>query len=388
MDREIPLFTLVGVPNARVTTLPFSTADGLGLVLTRFTRDAGSPPTDAVLVIHGLTTSTDMFIMPEHYNLVRYLLDHGSRDVWCLDYRMSNRLPYNLHAHRYTMDDIALFDYPAAIAELRKHIGDRPIHVISHCLGAVSFTMSVFGQAVRGVRSVVANSAALTPRVPLWSLLKLSAAPFVVERLLSQPYLSPSWSTDPGLTIGKLISKLADLFHPECDVAACHMLSVMWGTGWPALYHHANLLPVTHRRGGDLYGGTGLNYYRHVRKMVLAGHAVKYDRKNPALAALPDDYLADAAEIATPMLLMTGAQNHVFTDSNIVCFEQLEAARPGRHRLQVIPGYGHQDVFMGKAVDRDVFPTLTRFIAANGDRIATLRSDAPAAPQPNGTQAS
>src|SRR5690349_9881808 len=102
MNREIPLYTLAGVPDAKVTTIPFSTADKLGLTLTRFTR--GGDATDAVLVVHGLTTSTDMFIMPEHYNLVRYLLDHGYRDVFCLDFRMSNRLPYNLAAHRYTMD--------------------------------------------------------------------------------------------------------------------------------------------------------------------------------------------------------------------------------------------------------------------------------------------
>ena len=45
----------------------------------------------------------------------------------------------------------------------------------------------------------------------------------------------------------------------------------MWGTGFPALYSHENLHPVTHRRGGDLYGATSLNYYRHVSRMIRAG---------------------------------------------------------------------------------------------------------------------
>jgi cholesterol oxidase len=376
MERQIALFTLAGVPHAKITSFPFSTADKLGLTLTRFTREGGGPPRDAVLVIHGLTTSMDMFIMPEHYNLVRYLLDHGHHDVWCLDYRMSNRLPYNLHAHRYTMDDIAMFDYPAALAEMRRHIGDRPIHVISHCLGAVSFAMSLFGKAVHGLRSVTANSAALTLRVPLWSLAKLAVAPFLVERVLGQPYMSPSWSDNPRFTVGKLFARMVSLFHRECDVPACHMLSAMWGTGWPALYSHANLLPETHQRGRDLYGATGLHYYRHVRKIVLAGRAVKYDRTNDGVASLPDDYLAQAADITTPMLLMTGASNHVFTNSNIVCFERLESVAPGRHRLQVIPGYGHQDVFMGKAVDQDVFPLLVKFMAEHADEVPSVRSAA------------
>ena len=64
---------------------------------------------EAVMVVHGLTTSTDMFIMPEHENLVSHLLDRGY-DVWCLDFRMSNRHPYNLFKHRWSLDDVALYD--------------------------------------------------------------------------------------------------------------------------------------------------------------------------------------------------------------------------------------------------------------------------------------
>src|ERR1041384_8581207 len=113
MPFQVPLYTLDGVPNAHVTTHYLATEDKLGLSMLRFERAEQSPePRDVVLVIHGLTTSSDMFIMPEHNNLVRYLLDHGYGDVWCLDYRMSNRHPYNLTGKHYSMDEIALYDYP------------------------------------------------------------------------------------------------------------------------------------------------------------------------------------------------------------------------------------------------------------------------------------
>lgn len=359
MQREIPLFTLEGVKDADVTTHHFSTEDGIGLSMLRFNRgEAG----EAVLIMHGLTTSSDMFIQPEHYNLVSYLLDHGFSDVWCLDFRMSNRHSYNLFKHRYTLDDIALFDFPPAIEVMRTHIGDRPLHVICHCLGAAAFTMSLFAKAVDGISSVIANSVGLTPRVPGWSKVKLTLAPATVEYVLGFPYLNPRWCEDPGLTRGELFSRFVSLFHRECDVPACHMLSIMWGTGWPALYNHENMDPVTHRRGGDLYGATSMHYYRHVRKMVKAGHAVKYEPGNPALDRLPDDYFRYAAEIETPVLFMTGEDNRVFTNSNIVCHERLEKIVPGRHELHVFPGYGHQDPFMGKHVDRDIFPRLVEFI--------------------------
>jgi lysosomal acid lipase/cholesteryl ester hydrolase len=359
MEREIPLYTLEGVRDAEVTSYEFSTEDKLGLSMLRFCRE---PSDDAILIIHGLTTSTDMFIMPEHYNLVQYLLDSGYTDVWCLDFRMSNRHSYNLFPHRYTLDDIALYDFPPAIQKIREHIGDRRLHVICHCLGAAAFTMSLFGKAVDGIASCIANSVALTPRVPRWSRVKGTVMPPMVEWVFGFPYVSPLWSEQPGITRGKLFAKAISSFHHECDVPACHMLSMMWGTGWPALYFHENLHEITHRRGGDLYGGTSMNYYRHVMKMVKAGHAVKMDRNDSQYDRLPDDYLQHAREITTPVLFMTGETNRVFTDSNVVCYRRLEKIVPGRHQLHVFPGYGHQDVFMGKNNHIDIFPRLVQFI--------------------------
>lgn len=356
--RQIPLYTLEGVRDAEVTTHYFSTEDGLGLSLLRFQRNRGG---EAVMVVHGLTTSTDMFIMPEHENLVSHLLDRGY-DVWCLDFRMSNRHPYNLFKHRWSLDDVALYDHPAAVATIRQHIGETPLHVIAHCLGATSFAMSLFAKLV-DVESVILNSVALTPRVPGWSRVKLSVAPGLVDRVLGVPYLNPNWSEDPGFTRGELVSRTVSFFHRECDVPACHMLSIMWGTGWPALYSHENLADVTHERGGDLYGATSVNYYRHVRRMVKAGGAVKYHVDDPTYDRLPTNYFRYAIEVETPVLFVTGAENRVFTDSNIVCFERLEAMVPGRHQLHVYPGYGHQDPFMGKDVARDIFPRMVEFLA-------------------------
>ena len=360
MARTIPLFTLDGVPDCEITTHQVSTEDMLGLSMLRFNK---APCRDVVMILHGLTTSTDMFIMPEHENLVRYLHRNGLTDVWCFDYRMSNRHPYNLTRHRYTMDHVALFDFPPALARIREVAGaDVRIHVIAHCLGSVSFTMSLFAGVVE-VQSLIANSVALTPRVPGWSKVKLSLAPFLVEYVLQQPYVAPNWGSEPGLTTGKVVAKLLGLAHRECDNSACHMLSFMWGTGFPALYSHDNLLAVTHERGGDLYGPTAVNYHRHVNRMVKAGGAVKYDPGDATLARLPDDYFERAALVKTPILFTTGANNKVFTNSNNVCFERLQQVTPDQHELAVFEGYGHQDVFMGKHVSTDIFPRMLEFIA-------------------------
>ncbi|NEP55102.1 MAG: hypothetical protein F6K65_42495 [Moorea sp. SIO3C2] len=72
--------------------------------------------------------------------------------------------------------------------------------------------------------------------------------------------------------------------------------------------------------------------------------------------------MAYVPEIETPVLFMTGEDNHVFTDSNIVAYETVNKMVPGRHQLATFPNYGHQDVFMGKNVAVDVFPRLVEFI--------------------------
>ncbi|HEU5157848.1 MAG TPA: alpha/beta fold hydrolase [Streptosporangiaceae bacterium] len=362
---KVPRFTLDGVTGAEVSMHPFPTEDGLGLSLTRFRR---ADCDDVVLLIHGLTTSSDLFIMPEHRNLVSCLLDEGFTDVWVLDFRMSNRFPYNMDTDRFTLDDIAHYDHPAALAEMRRHIGGRRVHVIAHCLGSVSFMMSLFGGAVRDITSVVSNSVALTPRVPAWSRVKLLTGPALLDYVVGLPFVDPRFSTARPLTRGWLLARLVSLFHPECDVRSCHMVSFMWGSGRPAMYDHASLDPVSHERTADIYGACDVNYYRHMRKMVRAGRAVRYKPGDPRHACLPADYLEHAADIRTPVLFMTGDKNKVFRDSNVVCHKVLSEMVPGRHELAILPGYGHQDPIMGKNAYRDVFPQMIAFIKRQGQR--------------------
>lgn len=282
MDQQrIARFTHAGVADADVSVHPFATGDGLGLTLTRFHRKQSD---DVVLLVHGLTTSSDMYVMPEHTNLVNYLHDAGFGDVWALDFRMSGRFPYNAETQRYNLDDIALFDHPAAMAELRRHIGDRRVHVISHCLGAVSFSMALFAGTVTGVTSLVCNSVSLTPRTPLWSRVKLAYGPALMEYVVGPCHLDPRYGAAPVLTRGWTLAKAVGPFHRDCAEPACHMLSFMWGGGKP-IFTHEKMSPVTHGRLPDLFGACNVHYYRHIHAMVKAGRAVKYAPARPGTRA-------------------------------------------------------------------------------------------------------
>ncbi|MFD4633601.1 alpha/beta fold hydrolase [Streptomyces sp. NPDC058284] len=345
--------------DAEVTSYPVTTEDGLRLELARFRRQECD---DVVLLVHGLTGSSDMFIMPEHYNLTRYLLDHGFGDVWTLDLRMSNRFPYNTESTQYTLDDVAHYDHPAALAELRRHVGRRRVHVIAHCMGSTSFMMSLFGGAVSGVTSLISQSVGLIMRVPKWSRWKLEYAPRVLEQGLGLAAIDPRMAEAARFSRGWMLSRLVSLAHQECDNPACHLVSFMWGTGWPALYSHGNLAPATHDRIADLLGPVGMHYYRHIRKMARAGRAVKYDAGDRRHAGLPDDYLVNAARQSTPVLFLTGAHNKVFGDANVACHRVLSRHAPDLYELAVLPGYGYIDPLLGKDAHRDVFPVMLDFL--------------------------
>lgn len=376
--REIPLYTLEGVKDAEISTHYFSTEDKLGLSLMRFRRQAEG---DVVVLMHGLTTSTDMFIMPEHHNLVSYLLDRGY-EVWSFDWRGSVRHSYDLFPGRFNLDEIALYDHPAAMRVVREAVGpERRIHVICHCVGSITFMMSLCAGLVEGVSSVISNSVSLTPQVPGWSAFKLAVAPFLMNWILRFPNLNPRWAylPGPGIPQGKILAKFVSLFHRECEVPACHMVSFMWGSGHPACYEHENLPPVTHRRVGDLFGAVNVNYYLHIREMAKRKRAVKMHPGDPAYDRLPDDFLAQAAKVTTPVLFISGDRNHVFPGSNALSYETLKKLQPvDRNELRILPGYGHQDPFMGKSNHEDVFPHLVEWIerhsaAGRTDELATRR---------------
>ncbi|MCQ0014069.1 alpha/beta fold hydrolase [Actinomadura madurae] len=359
MDQQrIARFTHAGVADADVSVHPFATGDGLGLTLTRFHRKQSD---DVVLLVHGLTTSSDMYVMPEHTNLVNYLHDAGFGDVWALDFRMSGRFPYNAETQRYNLDDIALFDHPAAMAELRRHIGDRRVHVISHCLGAVSFSMALFAGTVTGVTSLVCNSVSLTPRTPLWSRVKLAYGPALMEYVVGPCHLDPRYGAAPVLTRGWTLAKVVGPFHRDCAEP-----------GLPHAQLHVG------RRQADLHAREDVAGHaraparpvRGVQRPLLPAHPRDGEGRprgevRPPLAPArePAGRLpGGAAEVATPILFLTGDRNNVFTDSNIVCHRALERIAPGRHELAILPGYGHQDVFMGKSIDIEVLPQVLDFL--------------------------
>jgi len=363
-EHLFPLETTEGVKDCDKSSIRIHTDDGLALSIERFKR---SDSKDVVVLLHGLTTSTDMFIMPEHYNLVQYLLDNKYEDVFSIDWRGSNRHNYNLIPNRYSVDDCIMYDVPKAFQTIREQVGpDVNIHVICHCVGSISFMGALGAGLVDDIKSVISNSVSYTPKVRKMTKLKLAVAPFALEYIFRYPYISPKIPYMPGAVFGRWMPLMERLIRKECDEPACHMLSFMWGWGFPACYLHENIHPITHRRLADLFGGVTVNYFRHIRKCAFKNETVPF-KKEGKYSNLPASYLQNTKNVdLPPIMFISGEQNLIFPESNLMSHKRILEINPDAPvEYKEYPNYGHQDVFMGKNCDKDIFPSFIDFLNKN-----------------------
>ena len=350
-----------GISNAIIENYPLETKDNLWLLLRKVFRKNCS--NNSVLLIHGLTSSSDMFIMPEHDNLTNYLLDLGYT-VWLYDFRMSGRFPYNSSKHSYSFDHVASYDMPLATSFIRKKIGqDAKLNVICHCLGSVSFTMSLFSGLQTNVDSVISNSVSLFCRIPFLAKLKLE---YLIQNDLLENFFRLN-VIDPA-ALGKkdwlqnLVSYGNSIFNHECDNATCHMLSFMWGSGSSTLFNHENILDITHDRLCDLFSETTLHYYKHVLKISNMGMPTRFDEADSKFDHLASNYMDNLKNNKIPIFFVSGADNRVFTDSNYYAYKKLSNIDASLYSYHSFPNYGHQDIFMGKNAHKEIFPTFKEFL--------------------------
>ncbi|MCD9879814.1 alpha/beta hydrolase [Streptomyces guryensis] len=342
-----------------VEEIPFQAPDGVRLGLTRI--DTGEPDRPAVLLLHGHTASADMFLLPEIRNLVDVLLDDGY-EPWLLDWRGSCRLPYNATGQKYTYDDVALYDIPAAVSHIRARIGeDRPLFAVAHCIGALTLSLSMTAGLVPGLAGVVAQGVFLTPKLGGRTSLRMSLAGELLKSRLDHIPVD-------FRTVG-LRSKYTPLFalasrRASCPDPTCQILHhSAWGTG-ASLFVHEHLTETTHNRLAELLGPAPLWILPHLRRIELARTVVRWHDTDHRYAALPPNALDAAGSIDAPLLLLAGSDNGLWLDSQQLCADVLARRHP---HLDVtcteIPGYGHLDTFLGRGAALDVFGHILDFLA-------------------------
>ncbi len=327
-------------------TVPFTAGDGMACNLINV-RGSAAPTKGPVIVVHGAGVRGNIFRAPVETTFVDYLVDKGF-DVWLENWRAS----IDLAPNEWTLDQAALYDHPQAVAKVVEETGADSIKAVIHCQGSTSFMMSAVAGLVPQVETIVSNAVSLHPVVPKWSWFKLTFVIPIVARFTR--YLNPQWDRDADSAIGRFLYRFSQWTHHECDNSVCHQVSFYYGSGFPALWSHENLNDDTHEWLREEFEQVPLTFYKQITRCVHHGSLVPYDHAE----SLPRDLAGEAPKTDARIALFAGEDNLCFLpDSQARTYDYLSKYR-NTDTLNIVPGYGHLDMFMGRNAARDVFPLM------------------------------
>ena len=327
--------------------VPFRARDGFTCNLIHV-QETTAPTKGPVVLVHGAGVRANLFRAPVETNLVDYLIERGY-DVWLENWRASIDLPFN----RWTLDQAAVYDHPAAVETITERTGARSVKAVIHCQGSTSFMMSAVSGLLPQVSVIVSNAVSLHTVIPAWASFKMQVSVPLLRRMTQ--YLDPQWGIEAPTLLAKGIVEVVRSTHHECNNLVCKMVSFTYGAGFPALWSHANLNDETHAWLRQEFAKVPLTFFDQMIRCVNRGHLVPVD----GLKELPDDLLHGPPQTDARFAFFAGLNNLCFLpESQERTFEWFNDHAANRHTLHLLPNYGHLDVFMGKNASRDTFPAI------------------------------
>ena len=338
----------VGVPHVH----PFRTRDGESLLLTRYRGGPKGP----VVLCHGLGVSSLIFSLDTiETNLLEFLYQH-EYDVWLLDFRNSIELPAS--RAQSCGDDVALYDYPAAVNKVREVTGARDVQMVVHCWGSTTFFMAMLA-GLEGVRSAVCSQIAAHFVTPTATHVKAGLHLPSVLDALGVKTLSAFSSTQEDLP-NKLFDFCLRLYPMElrerCESPTCHRISFMYAP----LYRHRQLNEATHATLHETFGVANMRAFEHLALLANKGRLVDFAGR--------DVYLPQLQRLKLPLTFIHGSDNECFLPESTQITYDLLSQRNGKdlYTRHVVPNYGHIDCIMGKNAARDVYPLVVQALDRYG----------------------
>ncbi len=315
--------------------------DGVMLRLTRYRGGRKGP----VILSHCVGVSSRMYSIDTiEPNLLEHLSAAGY-DVWLLDYRFSIEL--EAASRQSSMDDVALRDYPAAVAAVREATGAATIQIVAHGVGASTLTMALLA-GLDGVRAVVLSQVSTHLETVLVNRLKAQSRMPDVLRLLGGRTLTAYTDVSAGWPERLYDATLASLpAKPEerCSSPVCRRITALFGE----LYKHRWLNDATHDALPEMFGLVNLRAFGQLSRIVRARHIV--DERGD------ERYLPHLERLALPIAFIHGGANEcVLPRSTERTLDLLTEANGAHHyRRHVIDGYGHVDCIFGYRAAQDVY---------------------------------
>ncbi len=332
----------------------FQTADGRSGTLHQL-RGPRAPWRGPVMLAHGCSVRANMFYgAPTQQTLAGALIEAGY-DVWAENWRGSVDLP----ASMWTLDEVAVHDHPAAVAKILAETGSETLKAVVHCQGSTSFMMAAIAGLVPQVTDVVSNAVSL--HVSLTPVSKLRLRTMIPAASLLVRGVDPQWTARPPAAINRALAVMATMGRNGCGSDVCRSANFFYGAGRDVLWHHSNLDHDTHAWGAREWGFCPVSFFKQMGRSAAAGHLVP----TGGVPGLPASLVEVKPQTDARFTFIAGRENTCFlAASQERTFAYFDALAPGRHRLALLDGYTHLDVFLGREAHRNVFPLI---VEALGD---------------------
>jgi hypothetical protein len=328
--------------------VPYRTKDDQQLVLHHLRRPGTVAQRGPVVLVHGAAARPNLFYgAPMQTTIADALLQRG-HDVWVQGWRASIDDP----PRRWSLDEAAAYDHPAAIATVARESGRDDVRVLAHCLGSASYTIAVVAGLVPQVKTLLASAIGLHPVVPRMAQLK--TALMMPGLRLTTPYLDAQWGIRAPHAYAKSIALTARLFRGrDCDDPACQVANFTYGVGPDLLWQHALLEDDVHHFISREFGYVPVRFFRQIYRSEKAGVLVPF----AGLDELPATYTG-APRQQTAITFAGGLNNRVFLPAGQKrSFDHFKAFAPGIHEHLEWPRYGHMDPWLGRDAEREIFPS-------------------------------
>jgi cholesterol oxidase len=324
---------------------------GADLALTRHRGGAKGP----VLLAAGFGMQGSSFAMPTVDTTLTEHLAEAGYDVWLFDYRASIALPSCRTS--FTIDDIALDDWPAAVAEVRRITEAPSVQLLGHCVGSVTILMALLA-GMEGVRSAVCSQFSAHPR-PGWlnrtkNALRVSQ---VLEGMRIRGIDENSAPTAPNKALDLVLALIPVPRGERCGRPVCRWLNATYGL----THTHTQLNEATHEMLDEAFGYGNLAGLKHLSRMHRAERAVSHTGE--------DSYLPHVDRLSMPILFLQGSLNPIFrpagTRRTVAWINDHHG--PGHASYQEFPAYSHLDTMIGRDAATEVFPAIVAHLdATNG----------------------
>jgi pimeloyl-ACP methyl ester carboxylesterase len=331
--------------------IDFAAGDGDALCLHHTSGGDRGP----VLMTPGTAmTALTYCVDTVRQNIVEFLVEQGF-DVWLFDWRTSPLL--DAHKRPYTFEDVARYDWPAAIAQVKKCTGKEQVSILAHCLSSPCLLLSL----VRGytkpedIRALVASQVALHLKVTTVGTVKINT---YVDKLLPNGNMMHQQPAELSGQISDRLVSMVSWVLPRtfcCDNRACYRHAATFGE----LILHQRINKATHALMGELVPECLTAFLKDVATWVRHG------------SVLTAEDMRHLDRLRLPIHFISGRENRMFVPAateesfRLLC----DANGESYYKRSVFEGFGHLDTYFGEGASNIIWPSIAHALDP-GDRLA------------------